>query len=127
MKLFILSNMIQKSVGIIPRLLISLFIFGIGWLVSRWTALSVRRALYREGVPRATLIARFSSAVILLFFSAMALTELDIAREVVIIGFSVIILTLAVLTIIVVSIGGRELVKKTLDSLDEKQTGFHLK
>jgi hypothetical protein len=125
MKLFILSNMIQKSVSIIPRLLISLFIFGFGWLVARWTALSVRRALHREGIPRATLITRFSSTIILLFFSAMALTELDIAREVVIIGFSVVILTLAVLTIILVSMGGRELVKRTLDSIDEKQTGLH--
>ncbi len=124
MKLFILSNMIQTGVSIIPRLLVSLFIFGVGWLIARWVALTVRRALYREGVPRATLIARFSNAVILLFFSAMALTELNVAREVVIIGFSVIIITLAVLTIILVSMGGRELVKRTLASLDEKQTGF---
>jgi hypothetical protein len=55
------------------------------------------------------------------------LTELNVAREVVLIGFSVIILTLAVLTIILASIGGRELVKRTLGSLDEKQTGLRLK
>jgi drug/metabolite transporter (DMT)-like permease len=125
MKLFVLSNMIQKGVGIIPRLLVALFIFGVGWLIARPVALTVRRALYREGVPKAALIARFSSGVIMLFFSAMALTELDIAREVVIIGFSVVILTLAAVIIILISIGGRELVKKTLDSLDEKQTGLH--
>jgi hypothetical protein len=127
MKLLVLSSMIEKSVGIIPRLLIALIIFGIGWLIARWVALGVRHALYREGVPKATLIARFSNAVVMLFFSAMALTELDVAREVVLIGFSVIILTLAVLTIILASIGGRELVKRTLGSLEEKQTGLHLK
>ncbi len=127
MKLLILSNMIEKSVGIIPRLLVALLIFGVGWLIARWVALAVRRALYREGVPRATLIARFSNAVVLLFFSAMALTELNVAREVVIIGFSVIILTLAASTIIIVSMRGKELAKRTLDSLDEKQTGLHLK
>jgi hypothetical protein len=120
MKLFVLSNLIEKSVGIVPRLLVALVIFGIGWLIARSVALGVRRALYREGVPRATLIARLSSAFVLLFFSAMALTELNIAREVVIIGFSVIILTLAAITVIMVSIGGKELLKKTLDSLDEK-------
>lgn len=122
MKLKILSNMIQKGVSIVPRLLISLIIFSLGWIIARWVALAVRRSLYREGIPRATLIARFSSSVILIFFSAMALVELNVAREVVIIGFSVIILTLSVLTIILVSIGGKELVKKTLDSLDEKHT-----
>jgi hypothetical protein len=121
MKLTVLSSMIKKGVDVIPRLLIALFIFGIGWVIARGVTLSVRRALHREGIPRASLIARFANAVFLLFFSAMALVELDIAREVVIIGFSVIIVTLAALTIIVVSIGGRELVKKTVASLDENK------
>jgi hypothetical protein len=122
MKLVILSNLIDKSVGIFPRLLVSLFIFGIGWFIARWAALTVRRGLGKEGIPRATLIARFSNAVILLFFSAMALVELNIAREIVIIGFSVIIITLAVVTVVMVSIGGKELVKKALASFDEKET-----
>ncbi len=122
MKLTILSNLIEKSVGIVPRLLISVIIFGIGWFIARWAALSIRRALGKEGIPRSTLIARFANAVILVFFSAMALVELNVAREVVIIGFSVIILTLAAVTVIIVSIGGRELVKKTLAYLDEKKT-----
>jgi hypothetical protein len=123
MQLLILSNLIEKSVAIVPRLLVSLLIFGIGWFIARWAALMVRRALGKEGVPRATLIARFSNAVILLFFSAMALVELNVAREIVIIGFSVIIITLAVLTVIIVTIGGRELVSRTLASLDEKKMG----
>jgi hypothetical protein len=121
MQLFVLSNLIEKSVGIVPRVLGALFIYGIGWFIARWVALTVRRGLGREGIPRATLIARFSNAVILIFFSAMALVELNIARQVVLIGFSVIIITLAVLTIVVVSIGGKELVKKTLASFDDKK------
>jgi hypothetical protein len=124
MQLLVLSNLIEKSVGIVPRLLGALFIFGVGWFIARWVALAVRRSLGKEGIPRATLIARFSNAVILIFFSAMALVELDIARQVVLIGFSVIMITLSVLTIVVVSIGGRELVKKTLASLDEKKHEF---
>jgi hypothetical protein len=121
MKLSVLSNMIERGVSIIPRLIIALFIFGVGWVLARGVTLSVRRALYREGVPRASLIARFANAVILLFFFAMALVELDIARVVVIIGFSVIIVTLALLTIILVTIGGKDLLKRTVASLDEKK------
>jgi hypothetical protein len=83
--------------------------------------LSIRRALYREGIPRASLVARFANAVILLFFFAMALVELDIARTIVIIGFSVIIITLALLTIIIVSMGGKDLLKKTVASLEDKE------
>ena len=51
----------------------------------------------------------------------MALVELDIARVVVIIGFSVIIITLALLTIIIVALGGKDLLRKTVASLDEKK------
>jgi hypothetical protein len=123
MKLSVLSNMIERGVNIIPRLIIALFIFCIGWIIARGVTLSVRRALYREGIPRASLVARFSKAVILLFFFAMALVELDIARVIVIVGFSVVIITLALLTIIIVTLGGRDLVRKTVASLDERKQG----
>ena len=121
MQLTILSNLIEKSVSFVPRLLIAALIFAFGWFIARWAALSIRRALGKERIPRSMLISRFTNAVILIFFSAMALVELDIAREVVIIGFSVIIITLALVTVVIVSIGGRELVNKTLESLDEKK------
>jgi hypothetical protein len=122
MQLLILSNLIEKSVAIVPRLLISLLIFGIGWFIARWVALTVRRSLGREGLPRATLIARCSNAVVLIFFSAMALVELNIAREIVIIGFSVVIITLAVITVLVFALGGGELLKKTITSMEDKKT-----
>jgi len=121
MQLTILSNLIEKSVSLVPRLLISALIFAFGWFIARGAALGIRRALGKERIPRSMLISRFINAVILIFFSAMALVELDIAREVVIIGFSVIIITLALVTLIIVSIGGKELVNKTLESLDEKK------
>lgn len=120
LNLTILSGMIEKGVDIIPRFVVSVLILGAGWLIARWVAVSIRRGLGREGVPRATLIARFAKGVTLLFFSAMALVELDIAREVVIIGFSVVMVTLGALAVIVVSTGGRNLVRKTFQSLGRR-------
>jgi hypothetical protein len=121
MKLTVLSNMIEKGVGIVPRLISALFIFVVGWIIARGVTVSIHRTLYREGIPRASLIARFSNYVILLFFFAMALVELDIARVIVIIGFSVIIITLALITIIIVAVGRKDLVRKTVASLDENK------
>ena len=41
----------------------------------------MQTALGREDVPHHTLIARFAKAVLLLFFAAMSLVEMDVARE----------------------------------------------
>jgi hypothetical protein len=49
----------------------------------------------------------------------MALTELDIAREIVVIGFSVSIITLGILVIVMTSIGGKAFVSKILGALEE--------
>jgi hypothetical protein len=65
---------------------------------------------------------RFAHAVVLIFFSAMALVELNIARGIVIIGFSVVIITLAVITVLVFALGGGELLKKTITSIEDKKT-----
>jgi amino acid transporter len=64
----------------------------------------------------------FAHAVVLIFFSAMALVELNIAREIVIIGFSVIIITLAVIAVLVFALGGGELLKKAITSIEDKKT-----
>jgi len=120
MDLTVLSNLIERSVSVVPKLIVALIIAGVGWIISRWVGLTVRKTLAKEDVPRATLIARFSSAVLILFFSAMALVELDIAREIVIIGFTVIIITLGALSVVLTAIGGRPMVKKVLKSLEEE-------
>jgi hypothetical protein len=118
LQLTVLSNVLERGVLFIPKLLISLVIVASGWLLASWIATSVQRALTKEEVPRATLIARFAKAVIMLFFSAMALTELDIAREIVVIGFSVTIVTLGVLTIVLTVTGGKRFVAKILETLE---------
>lgn len=85
----------------------------------RWIAGIIPRALVNEDVPGASLIAQFTKLVLMLFFSAMALTELDIAREIVIIGFSAIIITLGVLSIVFTAVGGKTFVAKIIKSLEE--------
>jgi hypothetical protein len=50
----------------------------------------------------------------------MALAQLDMAREIVVVGFTVTIITLGALTVIFAAFGGKELVKRLLESLEEK-------
>jgi hypothetical protein len=57
--------------------------------------------------------------VTVLFFSAMALTEIEVAKEIVLVGFSVTIVTLGALVIVMTSIGGKRFVSKILETLEE--------
>jgi flagellar biosynthesis protein FliQ len=119
LQLTTLSNILEAALLFVPRLIAAFAIAGFGWILGSWTLHGMYKALAKEGVPRATLIARSARGVVLLFFSAMALTELNIAREIVIIGFSVTIVTLGALAIVLTAVGGRTFVSKILESLDD--------
>ena len=120
-KLTMLSDLLSKGILFLPKIIIAASIFGLGWLLAFWTEKSVLKSLYREGIPRASLISKFVKIIILIFFSAIALVALDVAREIVIIGFSTIFLTISVISIVITAIGGKSFVEKLGDSFGEKQ------
>ena len=111
-KLVIFSRVLEGAIFYLPRIAISVFITLMGWLVATVTSNSIQKSLIREQVPRAALISKFTKAVVLLFFSAMALVELEIAQEIVVIGFATVFITLGVITVALIIVGGKEFVKK---------------
>ena len=121
MRLTVVSTLLEKAVFLVPRVVAALAIFGLGWLVSFWTSMAVRRSLYREDVPRATLVASYARGAVLLLFAAMALAELDVAREIVIIGFTVIYVTLGVLTVTFTFAGAKRFVQGIFEGSEKDQ------
>jgi hypothetical protein len=105
MKLTILSKLIEQGVLFVPRLIVALVIFGIGWFIAARTSKAVFHALIKEDVPSASLLARFMKFIVILFFSAMALVELSIAKEIVLIGFTALFLTLSVSAVLLLARG----------------------
>lgn len=120
MNLAVLSTLLEKGIYFLPKLAIALLIFILGWLIAVWAGKAIRKGLVREEIPRAALISRFSKLILLIFFSAMALAELDIAREIVIIGFTTIMITLALLVVVITARGGKTFINKILRTLDEE-------
>jgi hypothetical protein len=112
LKLTTLSTILSQGVLFIPKLVIALLLLGTGWVLAAWIAGIIQRALAKEEIPRATLIARFAKTVMMLFFSAMALTEIDVAREIVVIGFGVTMITLGGITIVLTAVGARSFVAR---------------
>lgn len=110
-KLTVVGRVLEAIVFLIPRILASIVIFGIGWLVSGWASRIIQKSLKQEHIPRATLITRFARLVLILFFSGIALAELNLAREVIVIGFTTIFVTLGILAIIITGFYGKQLMQ----------------
>lgn len=121
MKLTMLSKLIEQGVLFIPRLIVALVIFGIGWLIASRTSNTVSYSLIKEGFPGGSLLAKLFKFIIVLFFSAMALVELQIAKEIVLIGFGAFLLTLSVSMILAVA-GSRESLKDFFDRDRKKRS-----
>jgi hypothetical protein len=120
-KLHILSDLLSKGILFLPKLIIAAAIFGIGWLLATWVQTSTMKSLSREDIPWSSLISRFIKGIIIIFFSAISLVELNVAREIVIIGFGTIFITLGAIAIVITAVGQRSLFKKLEESLKEKK------
>lgn len=121
MKLTVLSTLIQQSVIFVPKLIVAFVILGIGWIVAGRVSISVYSSLLKEDVPHYSIIARLLKFVILLFFSAMALVEIDIAPQVVIIGFTTVIITLGIISITFVLSGGKSIIGGIMRTVEKKE------
>ena len=120
LKLTVLSSLLEHTIFFLPRVVGCFVIFAIGLFLSNRIAVVVHMAVLREGIPRASLIARFTKGALVMFFSAMALTVLDFARQVVIVGFTVSFATLGALVVVAAVAGGKEMFQKIFHWPEEK-------
>ena len=81
---------------------------------------SVYNALLKENLPHYSIISRFVKFVAVLFFSSMALVEIDIAPQIVIIGFTSIMITLGVILITVTVFSSKSSFKQLFNMLEKK-------
>jgi len=103
MNLPVLSHLIEQSVLFIPKLLLALTILGVGWMIASRSSSAVVHALLKENIPNSSLIGRVVKFILIVFFFAIALTEIDIASQIVLIGFTVFMISLGVITVLIVA------------------------
>jgi hypothetical protein len=121
-KLNVLTDLLNQGILFLPKIIIASIIFGIGWIVSSWAQVSIFKALTKEGVPRSSLISRFSKSILLIFFTAISLVELDLAKEIVIIGFSTIFVTLGLIAVVITFVGGKSFLDKIENTLTQEDS-----
>lgn len=120
LKLTVLSSLLEHTIFFLPRVAGCFIIFAIGLFLSNRISVVVHMAVLREGIPRASLIGRFVKGSLLMFFSAMALTVLDFARQVVIVGFTVSFATMGALVVVAAVAGGKEMFQRIFHWPEEK-------
>ncbi|MCK9279355.1 MAG: hypothetical protein M0P71_01935 [Melioribacteraceae bacterium] len=111
LNLIVLSRLIEHGVLFIPKIILALFIFGIGWWISSKASAAIVNALIIENVHRATFIGRIAKFTFIVFFSSIVLIELNVAAMLVYIAFSAFIVTLGVITVLYV-IGNKKYAKE---------------
>ncbi len=67
-----------------------------------------------------SIISRFVKSVVILFFAAMALVEIDIASLVVIIGFTTVMITMGTIAIVLVILGGKSSFSNLISGADKE-------
>jgi len=120
LKLTVLSALLEETIFFLPRVIGCVAIFAIGLFLSNRISVAVHMAVLREGIPRASLIGRFVKGALLMFFSAMALTVLNFARQIVMVGFAVSFATMGVLVVVAAAAGGKEMFQKVFHWPEEK-------
>lgn len=120
LKLTVLSHVLQTGFFFLPRLIGCLIIFGVGFFLADRVGAGAQGAMIRESLPRGLLVGRLVRAATLLFFGAMALYVLHIANQIVLIGFTVSLVSIAVIAILIAALGGKELVGRIFQPPEEK-------
>ena len=83
----VLSRMIERLLVYLPTLVLAGIIVGLGIVLSNVLARRVEKVLEREKVPRAAFMAGLAKSSLLSVVGALALWELNFAREIVLSAF----------------------------------------
>lgn len=118
-KLQFLSDLLADGILIFPRVASALILFGVGWLIAVPASRALRGVLWQGNIPFAPMISHYVRIVIVLFFTGMALAQLNIARDIVVIGFAAVFVTLGAIAVALTVLIG----KKRLDTGEGSKEG----
>ncbi len=107
----LLADLISQFTVILAQVAVGLVIFGIGLYLA---GVAYEAVLASSG-PQANILARLSKVSILILAGAMALSQMGVAQEIIIIGFGVLLGAVALTAVIAFGIGGRDLAAREME------------
>jgi hypothetical protein len=116
-RLTVLSRLLERIVLLVPSLLLATVIMTVGWITATAVANGARRALYEEGIERASLISRLVRSAVLVLAAAMALDQLGLAPKIIASAFLIAFGALALTFVLAVGLGSRHAVEQMWEEL----------
>jgi len=110
-KLTVLSQLLERFVHLVPRLITAGIILLIGWGIAGVVSRAVQRGLIQEEFERARLVSRIVHAAVLVVACAIALVELEVAVAIVTGAFLIAFGALALCFILAFGLGSKRAVE----------------
>ncbi len=118
--LVVLSRLVDQVLFYLPNLALVVLIGGVGLLLANTLADRVEDTLEEEGVGRARLIAKIFKSALLAVVGALALWELDFARQIVLAAFLIGFGAIGVAFAIAVGGGSSKAIQRAWDTMFDK-------
>ncbi len=109
------ENLLEKFVLYLPNIFVSLIIIVLGYLLSNFLGRTVLIASVNAGLKVSGILAKFVKLTVFLLAATMALEQLGIGRETVIIAFAIIFGGIVLALAIAFGFGGRDIAKEYIE------------
>ncbi len=119
--LTVLSRMLETGITYLPNLALAAFIVGIGLFLANTTARRVEDALEEEEAPYARLAGKLLKAALLAVVGALALWQLNFAREIVLSAFLIGFGAIGVAFAVAVGLGSARAIQRGWETLFERR------
>jgi hypothetical protein len=115
LEVYAVDTVLASIFTYIPRLVIAIFVFLLGYFLSRFFSRAILIGLVNARVKSAMLIASLFRILIIVLFSAMAIEQLGIARGIVVATFAISFGGVVLATAIAFGLGGKDMAKDMLE------------
>jgi hypothetical protein len=112
---YAVDNLVASIFDYIPQFVIAIFVFLLGYFISRFFSRAILIGLVNAHVRSAKLIASLFQILIIILFAAMAIEQLGIARGIVVCTFAISFGGVVLATAIAFGLGGKDIAKDMLE------------
>ena len=110
------TGLLPAVVGFLPNIIVATLIMLVGWILAEFLAQTALIAAVNAQVAGAPVIAAVMRWLVLVFAGAAALTQIGIAREMILLAFGIAFGGMVLALALAFGLGGKELAREILES-----------